>query len=128
MNEADFLKNTFGKTNPFKVPEGYFENLEKRVMDRLPEVDTPSRTVAREIPLWRRISPYVAAAAFFGVMAGGYLFYHDSNADAPLPVNKVSAVSANVSSISHNDDYNIDKAADYAMMDNEDFYAYLAGE
>ena len=41
--------------------------------------------------------------------------------EAPLPVNNVSA-------IAHSDDYNIDKAVDYVMMDNEDFYAYLAGE
>ena len=103
MNEVDFLKTTFGKSNPFKVPEGYFENIEKRVMDNLPEIDTSSKTVAKEIPLWKRLRPYVAAAAFFGVMA-------------------------NVSAIAHSDDYNIDKAVDYVMMDNEDFYAYLAGE
>ena len=121
MNEVDFLKTTFGKENPFKVPEGYFENIEKRVMDNLPEIDTSSKTVAKEIPLWKRLRPYVAAAAFFGVMAGGYLLYQKNNVEAPLPVNNVSAVA-------HSDDYNIDKAVDYVMMDNEDFYAYLAGE
>ena len=46
MNEVDFLKTTFGKDNPYKVPEGYFENIEKRVMDNLPEIDTSSMSVA----------------------------------------------------------------------------------
>ena len=90
-------------------------------MDNLPEIDTSSKTVAKEIPLWKRLRPYVAAAAFCGVMAGGFLLYQKNNVEAPLPVNNVSA-------IAHSDDYNIDKAVDYVMMDNEDFYAYLAGE
>lgn len=37
-------------------------------------------------------------------------------------------LSTTVSAVTHSDEYNIDKAVDYVMMDNEDFYAYLAGE
>ncbi len=121
MKEEDILKTSFGKENPFRVPEGYFEALESRVMNNLPEEKASIRTVAKEIPLWRRFRPYVAAAAFFGVMVGGYLIYQKNNPEAPLP-------SENVASMMQSDDYNIDTAADYAMLDNEDFYAYLAGE
>lgn len=121
MKEEDILKTSFGKENPFRVPEGYFETLESRIMSSLPEENASTRTVAKEIPLWRRLRPYVAAAAFFGVMAGGYLIYNRNNPEASLPAD-------NVASMVQSDDYNIDTAVDYAMLDNEDFYAYLAGE
>lgn len=52
------------KDNPFKVPNGYFEDFSAKVMARLP--DYP---VAQEKPLnlsvWKRIMPYVALAAMF---------------------------------------------------------------
>lgn len=121
MKEEDILKTTFGKANPFRVPEGYFDNLEKRVMSNLPNVEVSKQTVAHKISLWKQLRPYLAAASFLGFMAGGYLVYHNYNSEAPLPVNSVS-------SITHSEDYNLDSAVDYVMMDNEDFYAYIAGE
>ena len=121
MKEEDILKTSFGKENPFRVPEGYFDTLESRIMNNLPEEKASTRTVAKEIPLWRRLRPYVAAAAFIGVMAGGYLIYQRHAPEAPLPENDVAGMM-------QSDDYNIDTAVDYAMLDNEDFYAYIAGE
>ena len=39
MKEEKELFQKIGKENPFKVPEGYFENLTQQVMERLPEKD-----------------------------------------------------------------------------------------
>ena len=36
MKEEDKLLRKVGTTNPFTVPEGYFENLTSEVMNRLP--------------------------------------------------------------------------------------------
>ena len=35
--EENILKERFGKENPFKVPDGYFDHLTERIMDNLPD-------------------------------------------------------------------------------------------
>lgn len=37
MKEEDKIQKKIGTENPFRVPEGYFENLTSEVMNRLPE-------------------------------------------------------------------------------------------
>ena len=37
--EDKFLKEQFGNKRPFKVPDGYFENLASQIMEKLPERD-----------------------------------------------------------------------------------------
>ena len=59
--ENDILKIA-GKQNPFKVPEGYFENLTSTVMERLEE---PVKQEAPVISMWMRVRPYVYLAAMF---------------------------------------------------------------
>ncbi|MDR2085590.1 MAG: hypothetical protein LBP72_00265 [Dysgonamonadaceae bacterium] len=71
MNSALKLEE-IKKTNPFKVPEGYFENLTTHILSQLPEknekeIRTPS--------LWERMQPWVYMAAMFtGIMLMVRLF------------------------------------------------------
>lgn len=37
MKEEDKILKKIGTENPFRVPNGYFENLTSEVMNRLPE-------------------------------------------------------------------------------------------
>ena len=37
MKEEDNILKQIGTDNPFRVPDGYFENLTSEVMNRLPE-------------------------------------------------------------------------------------------
>ena len=37
MKEEDKILKKIGTENPFRVPDGYFENLTSEVMNRLPE-------------------------------------------------------------------------------------------
>lgn len=62
MKEEKELFQKIGKENPFKVPEGYFENLTQQVMERLPEKE-PQPT--QEISMWERVKPWVYMAAMF---------------------------------------------------------------
>ncbi len=62
----NMLNNLDKKTNPFKVPENYFENLKTEMMDKLPE---KKRT--KIVPLWKKVIPWVSVAAVFA----GVLFY-----------------------------------------------------
>ena len=42
MKEEDKILKKIGTENPFRVPDGYFENLTSEVMNRLPEKETPA--------------------------------------------------------------------------------------
>ncbi len=58
--------NKIGKTNSFKVPEGYFEHFSEDLMSQLPE-----RTVEepQTLTLWDKLKPWAYMAAMFvGIM------------------------------------------------------------
>lgn len=58
----------------FKVPEGYFESLEDRVMEQL------SLPEPKVIPLYRRRPVWASVAAAVVVMVGAGLFYLNNSA------------------------------------------------
>ena len=67
-NEQLEIERRFGKNQPFKVPEGYFDRLAADVMANIPE-QKPVATVP--LSWWRRLRPVaVAAACAHAVHAG----------------------------------------------------------
>ncbi|GBU06742.1 hypothetical protein AwDysgo_00730 [Bacteroidales bacterium] len=50
------------KTNPFKVPEAYFENFSTQLMSSLPDV---VKEEPQEVKLWQKMKPWVYMAAMF---------------------------------------------------------------
>jgi len=48
--------------NTFNVPEGYFDQLQKR-LEAIPSQHPVVQTPAVTVPLWTRVRPYVALAA-----------------------------------------------------------------
>lgn len=54
----------FNGENPFKVPEGYFENLTTQIMSQLPE-QPAQKEPAKEISMTDRIRPWLYMAAVF---------------------------------------------------------------
>lgn len=112
-----YLERRFGKGNPFIVPEGYFESMESRVISRLP--DKEIRVVHYTPTLWKRyryaalsVAACICAAVFGAVV---YLNSIRVNDDSNL----LGADFLSGSSY-------IDCVADYAMIDNEDIYAYVS--
>lgn len=63
MKQEEQLISKFGKDSGFKVPEGYFSDLEQRIMSSLPPYPQTSGKV--EISRWQRVKPYVYLAAMF---------------------------------------------------------------
>ena len=59
MKEEDFIRKKYGSGNPFKVPEGYFEQFTSELMSKLPEkemkpvLSMPSRRRTRMRTIWR---------------------------------------------------------------------------
>lgn len=124
--EENILKERFGKENPFKVPEGYFDHLTERIMENLPEqeirvIDIRSRqTLWQKLPL-RKIAAAVAVVALLG---GGsfWALQHEGNSKvvAHVKQHEQKAVSS--------EDAAFNEMADYAMIDNETIYASLIAE
>lgn len=121
--EEQILLKRFGKKEPFKVPDGYFDDFTSKLMERLQERSEHQLAVAplrsRQTRLWRFLS---VAAALVCVMVMGATLY--------LGIYKTRDTTS-VALNSHDETKAIygdfDQMADYTMADNEDFYAYVAG-
>ena len=108
--EEKEIKERFGQVNPFRVPDGYFDQLTERVMSQLPEREQTAEHVSLSSsrPKSRLVAlrPWMYAAAC-----------------------TVAAVFANVNvaaSTTNTESQYIDEYADYVMLDNAEIYAYLA--
>ena len=62
MDKKRILLKDLSKVDPFKVPEGYFENFTNGIMSQLPYVDQEEST---SVSLWHRVRPWVYMAAMF---------------------------------------------------------------
>ena len=111
--------------NPFRVPEGYFDTIADKVMERIPDnqvILIPEETNRHKEGL-KRWRIYVAAAsivaAIFG--AGLFIFNHDVEPEKTLATGKNVVHTSNA-------DNNVEAMADYIMADDYELYAYMAYE
>ena len=119
MKEDTELKNRIGKENPFKVPEGYFENIVPEIMKQLPEAEVQEEV---EVTMWERVKPWVYMVAMFcGLMFGLRVMMNDRPVSTGINAGDVSMTDS-VQSIP--DEY-IDPILDQAMMDDYTLYMYL---
>ena len=58
MKEEDKILKKIGTENPFRVPDGYFENLTSEVMNRLPEKEKLI-AVESELTLLQMVRPWL---------------------------------------------------------------------
>ncbi|MGL5272430.1 MAG: hypothetical protein ACRC8J_02950 [Phocaeicola sp.] len=116
MKEENDIRRKCGTDNPFTVPEGYFENFAKNMMDKLPEkeiVEEPETT------FWQRSKPWLYMAAMFvGMMFSIRLFVGDPNKEQPL-LGDVTTTAVELS------EEEMDEMMDYSMIDDYTVYRYL---
>ena len=112
-------KRPMGASDPFKVPEGYFDTFCDRVMSQLPE---PQQTIRRTlIPrFWR----YAVAIVVVGVIASvGVLVPHfRHNQDTQLASNQEEM---DIERLMIEDEDYFNYVLDYSMVDNNDIAYYL---
>nr|WP_294077316.1 hypothetical protein [Prevotella sp. UBA5379] len=117
--KEEFIKKKFGKKQPFRVPDGYFDDFSGRLMARLAAQNKPvpmvcslssRRRAARKHFIWR--ASLIAASILAAVFSLNLIF---SRKDA-RPVQTAQKPAQSIT---------VDQAADYAMMDNEDIYTDL---
>ncbi len=63
MRHEDQLKDKYGTDPGFRVPDGYFEELNLKIMESLPAYPEAPRRV--DMSLWQKVKPYVYLAAMF---------------------------------------------------------------
>ena len=119
-NEEKYLNSKMGKDNPFRVPEGYFDNFAAQLMEKLPAAQMES--VFQRPAMIRRLRSFLYAAAFLllAVMSVTLFYQH---AQQGQEAEQLALTDEAVST-----DAYFDEATDYAMLDNYDIYACLASE
>lgn len=130
MESENLLQSEYGNKRPFTVPEDYFAGFSSRVMAQIPAerqenevlVPKPRRTLVR------RLRPLAVAAMTIGVVLIGFLAYNqfcspqgDGAALADIHVGQIAGMTS-----PSEDDF--EQAADYFMVDEDDMYAYMAGD
>ena len=122
MKEEDILKKKCGTQNPFKVPEGYFEQFTANLMNQLPEqLETEKRKIS-SLHLWRmRIVSYTAAACILGVM----LFGISSHLKHQQQAIKLDPVEQQTEQYTFSEEEYINDALDYALVSNQEIASYL---
>ena len=87
-----------GSGKPFSVPDNYFQQLSKRILDHTQS--TPAAGNGRLFPLfYKKIASYAAAATIGGVLVAAAIFFTDSRPNR-IPLQPNITVSAQESSIS----------------------------
>ena len=122
MRTEENLKEMFGRENPFKVPENYFETLVDN--SQLPE-ESSARVV--KMSVWKKYRVHLlAAACVLSVLfsAGIYVSVKENTKEAQ--VFDKTRVEVAETTIEAEDAF--DEMADYVMIDKEDMYAYISGE
>ena len=109
MNEEMYIKSRMGDKNPFRVPEGYFDNFAAEMMKNLPE--QPKQSIMVRMRPWM----YAAACLLVAVLTATIYFYAPDVAEQ----NIADASDPNTESY-------MEEVADYVMLDNAEIYACLS--
>ena len=121
--EEKLFEQRFGKKQPFTVPDGYFDQLAERVMERLPEQQPASVPQVSVGHKWRRWA--VAAAAVGIVLTGSLVFMGQRSGNEGLATTSHRATATTTDAYSSSNS-SLDMAADYAMLDNDEIYAMVS--
>lgn len=115
MINEKYIKSRIGDKNPFKVPEGYFEQLTTKVISNLPEQPIQQKTT-----LIKRLRPWISIAACICIAIFSITLYFNHKEEQ-----------MDTLALQQNDEANdtyIDEITDYAMLDNEDIYYNLLAD
>ena len=118
--EDPTILNKYGKDPGFKVPENYFEDFNKRMVEMLPDVEiTP---VDVKPTMWQRIKPLVYMAAMFaGVWCMIQVFSNFTNSGN---LDSVRAVAEKLQDDKSNvDDFIMSGVSDYDILSYDDSVA-----
>ncbi|GAB6976339.1 hypothetical protein [Prevotella falsenii] len=127
------LLSEFGNRRPFKSPDGYFDNLEMRIMSQITAKETETTedkqiSKKRNIAFAGRLRPLLIAASFIGLIVIGAATIHFFQGNEHIQQNNNIAATPTATTAKEEsaDTEYLDEAAEYMMLDKDDVYAYLA--
>lgn len=125
--EEEAIRKICGGENPFKVPEGYFQNFTRNLMDKIPE-EQPVKVVGikkRPVHHFRMIW-YAAACLTAVAILGSTLYLSLTPSTDTFSINgTLMDGPSNFASLFY-DEEQIEEALDYALVNNEDIIYYLS--
>lgn len=92
MNNEDKLKQKYGVSGGWKVPEGYFDSVSKEIESKLPEY--PQEPQPQDMSVWQRIKPYVYLAAMFAGIWCMMKVFHNVSGEGRLNLDNPPALVA----------------------------------
>lgn len=116
MGKEDNILQKAGTGNPFNVPDQYFEDFTRKLMEQLPEKEPmPSMSAPT---FWQQVKPWIYMAAMFcGIMLSVRIFVGEPNKEQFPSIN-----AKEVESIA-DEDWEI--IIDRTLMDDYTMYRYL---
>lgn len=123
--EEEYIRRKCGSRTPFRVPEGYFENFTRQLMEKLPEKapKAPTADCPTVIGHRRRTWWYAAAAVCGLTLLGGSLYLTNGRTSLPADTTQNQPV-ADYTGKEDTDETLYDEL-DYAMVDNQEIAMYL---
>lgn len=120
MKHPDLAKINASTKNPFKVPDGYFDNLTANIMSSIPEIhEKTAKTPAIQNRFYTTyLRPIISIAAVFSGLILGVGIYHSHSRH---PANNISA--SNSEAVSNE---TLEAFCDYARIESNDIYIYLS--
>ena len=116
MGKEDNILRKAGTSNPFRVPDHYFEDFTQELMSKLPEKE--SMPLMSEPTLWQRVKPWIYMTAMFcGIMLCVRVFVGEPQKDEFPAISQIEAENLT------DEDWEI--MIDYIMMDDYSLYQYL---
>ena len=116
MGKEDNILRKAGTSNPFRVPNHYFENFTQELMNKLPEKEP--MPLMSEPTLWERVKPWLYMTAMFcGIMLSVKVFVGVPKKD------EFPAISQTEVERLPDEDWEI--MIDRIMMDDYTLYQYL---
>lgn len=120
MKEENDLLKKIGKENPFKVPDGYFDQFTTQLMDKLP--DKPEAIHAQPVTKWVKLRPYVYMAAMF---IGAVLMVRAIHFIETEKVSKAQTEAAQEKAELAQDKY-INETVEASRLDGYQLYTFLS--
>lgn len=122
MEAEDIIRQYTTTRNPFRVPDGYFDDFTQRLMQRLPQeaasqTTTPRRARIVSLSPARRLMRYAAAVMVAAACLGSGLYLYNRSASDTDDILTASDYLAN--------DDNLDDMLDYEMLSNNQIAYYL---
>ncbi len=119
MQPEEILKEKYGTNPGFRVPDGYFEELNAQILSNLPPYKEAPKTVS--LTMWQRVKPYVYLAAMFaGIWMMMKVFHTVSTSDRLTLDNPPEAI------VQALDAHNFDELMLYSSLQDYDLQQELS--